>query len=134
MQTVRAFIVEDNPVILDNLTATLEEVAGVRVVGSAADEQTALRWLREHPSAMDIVIVDIFLKSGTGLEVLRQLRDSGLQAHRVVLTNYATAEIDKRCRALGASRVFDKSSQLEELIAYCARVRDGNTTEPGALR
>jgi DNA-binding NarL/FixJ family response regulator len=135
MSSLRALIVEDSQVILDNLVPTLEELADVRVVGTAADEASALRWMRESPEAFDMMIVDIFLKSGTGLGVLREARDSGLPVRRVVLTNYATPDIRERCRELGADRVFDKSNQLEDLIAYCGRVSsgDGNTI-PGALQ
>jgi len=43
MPNVNTFIVEDSPIILDNLVATLEELAPVRVVGSAADEASAGR-------------------------------------------------------------------------------------------
>jgi DNA-binding NarL/FixJ family response regulator len=135
MSPLRALIVEDSQVILDNLVATLEELADVEVVGTAADEASALRWMRESPQAFDMMIVDIFLKSGTGLGVLREARDAGLQVRRVVLTNYATPDIRERCRELGADRVFDKSNELEELIAYCGRVRNGEaTTTPGALQ
>ena len=42
-----AYIVEDSPVIRDNLIATLEELVQVRVVGSAEDEAGAVRWLAE---------------------------------------------------------------------------------------
>lgn len=134
MSALRALIVEDSPVILDNLIATLEELADVEVVGTAADEATALRWIRDSPSAFDMMIVDIFLKSGTGLGVLREARDAGLNVPRVVLTNYATPDIRERCRELGADRVFDKSNELEELIAYCGRLSGSEATQPGALQ
>jgi hypothetical protein len=48
-----------------------------------------------------------------------------------VLTNYATADIRRRCEVLGANRVFDKSHELEDLIDYCASVSDGAATSPG---
>jgi DNA-binding NarL/FixJ family response regulator len=131
---LRTLIVEDSPVILDNLIATLEELADVEVVGTAADEAGALHWIRESPQAFDMMIVDIFLKSGTGLGVLRDARAAGLHVRRVVLTNYATADIRERCRELGADRVFDKSNELEDLIAYCSRLSSGAVTEPGALQ
>ena len=54
-------------------------------------------------------------------------------ARRVVLTNYATADIRRRCAVLGADRVFDKSCELDDLITYCARVSDGSATQPGEL-
>jgi DNA-binding NarL/FixJ family response regulator len=50
---------------------------------------------------------------------LRSAQDLEMPARRVVLSNYATPEMRRRCLELGADRVFDKSSELEELIAYC---------------
>ena len=113
------FIVEDSPVIRQNLIATLEELLPVRVVGTAEDEQTALGWMRSSHAPCDLVVIDIFLKSGTGLEVLRQAATLCPNARRVVLTNYATPDMRRRCAQLGADRVFDKSAELEELLAYC---------------
>jgi DNA-binding NarL/FixJ family response regulator len=134
MPPVKAFIVEDSPVILDNLVATLEELAQVSVVGAAAEERDAMRWIEAPPQPFDLMIIDIFLKSGSGLGVLRAAQDAGITARRVVLTNFANPDIRKRCAELGADRVFDKSSELEDLIEYCSKVADGEpTTVPGAL-
>ncbi len=125
MPTVNTFIVEDSPIILDNLVATLEELAPVKVVGSAPDESAALQWLLRPGTACDLVIIDVFLKAGSGLGVLQQLAQSNVPGKRVVLTNYATPNMRERCTALGADRVFDKSNELDELISYCARLADG---------
>lgn len=125
MQPARAFIVEDNPLILENLRATLEEIGDVKVVGSAVDEETAVKWMQARAAECDVMIVDIVLKTGTGLGVLQAALDGAWLAQRVVLTNYSTPEMRRRCQDLGASRVFDKSNELEELIAYCACVRQG---------
>lgn len=130
--TVRTFIVEDSPIILDNLAATLEEMAPVQVVGSAPDEETAVHQLQQLAGSIDLVIIDVFLKSGSGLGVLRGTARAGLPAKRVVLTNYATADMRQKCEALGAHRVFDKSNDLDELIAYCTRLAGGETG-PGRL-
>jgi DNA-binding NarL/FixJ family response regulator len=124
MSTLRAFIVEDNPVILNNLIDTLEELTEVRVVGSAGTEATAVAEIGKHVEDLDLVIVDIFLESGSGLGVLKSLQTMGLGANRVVLTNYATADMRRRCSALGADQVFDKSSELDELFEYCTRLAD----------
>jgi len=121
MPTLRAFIVENSPVIRENLAGTLEELANVEVIGSAGDEESAVHWMsREAASKADVVIVDIFLNSGTGLGVLRAAQHLGVGARRVVLTNYATDDVRRRCANLGAERVFDKCRELEELISYCA--------------
>lgn len=119
MSKLRTFIVEDNPVILNNLIATLEELSDVQVVGSVGSEFEAVSQLQIRADQVDLVIVDIFLNSGSGLGVLRSTQQLNLAARRVVLSNYATADIRRRCLELGADRVFDKSSELEELIDYC---------------
>lgn len=117
---LRCFIVEDSPIILRNLIDTLEQVLPLRVVGTAADEDGATAWIRNHPSGCDLMIIDVFLKAGIGLNVLVAARRHAPHTHRVVLTNYATDAIRQRCQALDADRVFDKSSELEDLIAYCS--------------
>jgi DNA-binding NarL/FixJ family response regulator len=124
MSTLKTYIVEDNPVILNNLIATLEELADVQVVGSVGNEQDAVRELEQRADEIDLVIVDIFLTAGSGLGVLRSARDMKLTARRVVLSNYATADMRQRCLAMGADQVFDKSSELEELIAYCEKMAE----------
>jgi DNA-binding NarL/FixJ family response regulator len=119
-QPLSCFIVEDSPIIRQNLIATLEELLPMRVVGTAEDERSALAWMRSPGARCDLLIIDIFLKAGTGLEVLRQARTLRPEARLVVLTNYATPDMRRRCTELGAHRVFDKSAELEELLAYCA--------------
>jgi DNA-binding NarL/FixJ family response regulator len=114
------FVVEDSPVIRQNLIATLEEMLPVKVVGTAEDERSAVQWMVSPHAPCDLMIIDIFLKTGTGLEVLKQARTLCPQAKRVVLTNYATPDMRRRCTELGADRVFDKSAELEELLSYCA--------------
>jgi DNA-binding NarL/FixJ family response regulator len=131
---VKTFIVEDSPIILDNLVATLEEMSPVQVVGSAGDEVTALQRITQLDSQLDLVIIDVFLKSGSGLGVLRSAALAGLHAKRVVLTNYATQDMRDKCRSLGAHRVFDKSNDLDDLISYCTYLADHpGDTSPGAL-
>lgn len=119
MTTLRALIVEDNPVILNNLIATLEELTDLHVVSAVGNEREAAKELTRRATELDIVIIDIFLTSGSGLGVLKFARDLDMHARRVVLTNYATTDMRTRCVELGADQVFDKSSELEELIEYC---------------
>lgn len=124
MSTLKAFLVEDSPVIRESLVAALEELAPVQVVGTADDERGAVEWLGgpDDAAACDLMIVDIFLKAGSGLGVLRAARDLHRPMTMVVLSNYATADMQRRCLDLGASRVFDKSRELDELIGYCEQL------------
>ena len=98
---------------------------GACAVGTAADESVAVDWLRPDGEHCDLVIIDIFLRAGTGLEVLRRARLLRPEARLVVLTNYATPDMRRRCIQLGADRVFDKSAELEELLSYCESLSGG---------
>jgi two-component system, OmpR family, response regulator len=65
------------------------------------------------------VIIDIFLRSGSGLGVIEAARRRRPGAALVVLSNYATDEMHARCLASGADRVYDKSRDIDQLVAYC---------------
>lgn len=115
------YIAEDNDTILTNLIETLQEMTEVRVVGSGATQTEAERWLELHDGHWHLAIVDLFLKEGSGLAVLTDCRKREPYQKVVLLTNYATPEIRKRALLLGADAVFDKSSELDELLAYCIK-------------
>ena len=116
------YIVEDSATIRENLISTLEEIAPVKVVGFAETEREANRWLSDHDGNWQLAIVDLFLKEGSGLGVLRGCQKRNNYQKVVVLTNYATNDIRKRCAELGSDAVFDKSNELDQLLDYCADV------------
>ena len=120
MNTLKALVVEDSPVVTDSLVAALEELAPIEVVGVVADERSAIQWMKAHAFKCDIVITDIFLTEGSGLGVLRagsQIKEQSMDM--VVISNYATPDMRRKCIELGATQVFDKSSEIDALIAYC---------------
>jgi two-component system OmpR family response regulator len=117
--TLITYIVEDSATIRENLISTLEEIAPVKVVGFAETESEASLWLSSHNGDWELAIVDLFLREGTGLGVLRDCRKRKDYQKVVVLTNYATQDIRERCASLGSDAVFDKSNELEQLLDYC---------------
>ena len=67
----RTYLVEDNPVIRDNLIPTLEDLVDAHVLGHAESEAQATAWLDAHAHEWQIAVVDMFLRQGSGLGVLR---------------------------------------------------------------
>lgn len=116
---IRAYIVEDNPTIRDTLMSTLEELAGVQVVGTAETEEEGSDWLARNRTQWDLAIVDLFLKEGSGLGVVQTCRYRHPAQKMVVLSNHATPEIRWRCSQLGADAVFDKTTGINDLVRYC---------------
>ena len=121
MDTIKIYIVEDSSIIRDNLTDALRESAPIEVVGCAEDERGAIAWLRDAGNQCDLVIVDIFLKNGSGLGVLKAMGEIPDAPERIVLSNHATPEIRVKCQQLGATKVFDKSNELDEMLGWLSR-------------
>lgn len=121
--TFRAYIVEDSPTIRDNLIETLQELALVESVGTAETEHEGKRWLAQNDGYWDLAIVDLFLREGSGLNILEACRDRSPRQKMVVLSNHATNDVRWRCAQLGADAVFDKSTEIDLLVDYCVKAR-----------
>ena len=127
---LRTYIVEDNATIRENLIGTLEELASVKALGWAEGESEARSWLTGQQNHWDLAIVDLFLKQGSGLGVLEACQSRAPGQRVVVLSNYATSDMRKRCTQLGADAVFDKSNEIDGLVDYCIQL--GEAPRPGA--
>jgi CheY-like chemotaxis protein len=75
-------------------------------VGVAETEADAVRWLSHNPDAWDLVIVDLFLREGSGLGIVTSLQHRPRQKKLLVLSNYATADIRQRCLELNAQMPY----------------------------
>jgi len=117
----RVLLVEDSSIIRATLIPALEELADMKVVGYAEDVAGALKAIGEFK--WDVIVLDLFLKSGTGLDVLAGMPELAFSKGKVlVLTNYATADVRRQCLRLGASAVFDKSTEIEDFLEACAEM------------
>ena len=120
----RAYIVEDSPTIRDNLIETLQELASVEAVGIAETEREGKQWLAANDNYWDLAIVDLFLKEGNGLNIVAACQARRPSQKLIVLSNHATNDIRWRCAQLGADAVFDKSTEIEQLVDYCVHFCD----------
>lgn len=121
MQELKAYVVEDNATIRENLIGTLEELTCVRVVGNSATEDESLEWLRNNTQGWDMVIVDLFLHKGSGIRLIQRISRNRISQKIIVFSNYVNASVRKRCAQLGVDAVFDKSTEIDFLVDYCAR-------------
>ena len=120
---LKFFLVEDNVIIRENLAETLQEMVGAEVVGNSDAQSEATQWLCDPSHEWDVAVIDIFLKRGNGVKVVAALQGFKRQQKIIVLSNYASPDIRKECLRLGADAVFDKSTELDDLIAFCAKVQ-----------
>ncbi len=129
MNILKVYLVEDSAVIRASLIAALEELAPVVVSATAEDEQSAVMWMADASHQCDLAIIDIQLRAGSGLGVISAAQKLLNRPKLAVLSNYATSDIRRKCLALGANRVFDKSNDIEALIDYCNKLASGEPSD-----
>jgi len=114
------FIVEDSPLVSSRMAVMLGGLHGVRVVGQADNASQAIESiLRLQP---DIVTLDLRLREGSGLDVLRMVKRSQHPPIVMILTNYTDIQYRNRCRAFGADYFFDKTMEFLQAIDLIERV------------
>ena len=112
-QQIRVFLVEDSRAIRERLIELLGGIENVSIVGEAGTQQDAVSGIyRTRP---DLVVLDIQLPEGSGIDVLREIHSQVPAIKFVVLTNHASSQYRKICMNAGASHFLDKSSEFGDV-------------------
>ena len=125
---LRVVIVEDSAIIRARLAESLSEIGNLAIVGEADSESQALHLL--DLGGWDAVVLDLQLKEGTGLGVLKKLNKHNrpLNAKVIVFTNYAFPQYRDRSLSLGADYFFDKSREFNRVRDVLADLAAGEAT------
>ena len=113
---LRVVIIEDSERILAHLAEELSAIDNLCIAGTAATEEEARKLLED--GHWDLAILDLQLREGNGLRVLKAVREEMHAPGTVaVFTNYAFPQYRKRSLELGADYFFDKSRDLASVVA-----------------
>jgi two-component system cell cycle sensor histidine kinase/response regulator CckA len=112
--TLQVLLVDDSTELRERLVEMLSQVPGLDVVGqvnSVAEARSALRDLNP-----DLVILDLQMRDGSGIDVLRELRSIHPQTKVIVFTNHPEDQYRRRCANLGVTQFLSKSTDSRLLI------------------
>jgi DNA-binding NarL/FixJ family response regulator len=114
-KALKVYLVEDSPVLRERVMESLSERRCTRVIGSADTEDDAVSGILE--STPDAVVLDIQLRRGNGLNVLRRLRNLHLSVRPwvIVLTNYNNPEYRLHAMTAGTDYFFDKATEFHRV-------------------
>ncbi len=113
----RVFVVDDQPAIREGLRGLIEAESDLTVCGVAACKAEALEKIPQ--AKPEVVVLDLSLPDGSGVQVLRLIRDSGLDTHIIIFSNYDSftyADLMKNEGALGYVDKHDAPSAIIEAI------------------
>ena len=131
---MKVLIADDSEVFVERLVRALDEISGVEIIGRARTGVEALQALRDLRP--DVLLLDIRMPEGTGIDVLEGMRREKLTPITIVLTNFTFPQYRRKCLQLGARYFFDKSAEfaeareaLSELIHKSSESADSGSAE-----
>ena len=108
------FIADDSEAVRGRLIELLSEVEGAEVIGQAANTGDAIEGIRRLKP--HVVILDIRMPGGSGIDVLKRIKQESRPPVVMMLTNHASPQYRKKCVEWGADFFLDKSRDLECLL------------------
>lgn len=110
---MKVFIVDDSKVVVERLADLLEEVSDAKLVGQAGAVHEAIPRIQQMKP--DALILDLQLPDGSGLDVLRAVRQDAPQLVILICTNYPYAKYREECLAAGANFFLDKTTEFARI-------------------
>jgi DNA-binding NarL/FixJ family response regulator len=110
--SIKVFLVEDSEIMADLISDKVEKLSELQIIGkSATVSGTFEQLVLKKP---DVVILDLKLKDGNGIDILTRIKQSKLPAKVIVFT--MNNSFEKECRKAGCDFFFDKSGDFDELM------------------
>jgi len=116
---LRVVIVEDSHVFARRVREALGEIPHLSIVGAAETPLEAIATIgAQKPS---LVLLDINLTGGSGIDVLRAIKNGGFPGVVFMMTSEPSEPVRTACLQLKAAELFDKA-EPEELLAAVAEL------------
>ncbi len=123
---MKIFIVEDSAIMRGRLIELLSTIREAEITGFSGIASEAVEMI--HAIRPDVVILDIQLYGGSGIEVLKKLKKEFPWMKVMVLTNFPEEAIRSQCSELGADFFLDKSFEfdviLDAILSMAGNVKD----------
>jgi DNA-binding NarL/FixJ family response regulator len=123
--SLKVVLVDDHEIVRQGLTALLDAQPDLEVVGEAGDVENAIRQVGYH--SPDVVVLDVRLPDGTGIDACREIRSRWPEVHVLMLTSFADEEALVASIMAGASGYALKRIASEELVDAVRRVGSGES-------
>jgi len=111
---MKVLIADDSCEVRERIKMLLSEVEKVEMIGEAENVQQAIEHIRQQ--GPDVVILDIKMPGGNGIDVLKEIEKNDQAPVVIMLTNYPYPQYKKKCMDAGADFFFDKSREFEKVI------------------
>jgi DNA-binding NarL/FixJ family response regulator len=118
---MKIFIADDSVVLRERLVTMFADVPGMEIVGQAGKGLEATDAIRRLEP--DVVILDIRMPDGNGIDVLKSIKQDGEAPIVIMLTAYPYPQYRKKCLEAGADYFFDKSTEFQKVTTTLKQLR-----------
>jgi NarL family two-component system response regulator LiaR len=125
-QAIRVLIVDDHTIVRKGIRALLTEIAGIDVVGEAADGQEAV--VQANRLRPDVILMDLAMPKMDGIEATREIKASQPDSRILVMTSFATDEKVLPAIKAGALGYLLKESAPEDLVQAIHQIHRGESS------
>ncbi len=119
----RVLIVDDHPALREALALRIGRHPDLEVCGEAADAGEALRIIEE--TQPDVAVVDLSLKSGDGLDLIKRIKDRNHHIRMLVWSMHSESLYAERALRAGAMGYVNKDQATGTIIEAIRRVLEG---------
>jgi DNA-binding NarL/FixJ family response regulator len=111
--SIKVFIADDSLIVREHLVTMLDELTEVEIVGQAETVTEAISAIGKLQP--DVVILDIRMPDGSGIDVLQTIKQDEPALVVIVLTNYPYPAYRQKCLKAGADFFLDKSAEFDQI-------------------
>ncbi|MCI0362491.1 MAG: response regulator transcription factor [Phycisphaerales bacterium] len=119
----QVLIVDDHPAVREGLALRIARQPDLEVCGEAADVAEALRALAANKP--DVVVIDIALKAGNGIDLIKRIKSRDESVRMLVCSMYGENLYAERALRAGALGYITKEEATDQIIQAIRHVRDG---------
>ncbi len=120
----RIIIVDDHPMMRDGLNMRISSQDDMVVCGEAATEDAAVELVKQL--CPDLVLIDISLKEGNGIELVKRVRLLNATTKMLVVSTFQESLYAERALRAGALGYLNKNESNEKLIEAIRTVLQGD--------
>lgn len=123
---MKVFIADDSAVVRERLVEMISELPGIEIIGQAQEALEATNAIMKLKP--DVVILDIRMPGGSGLNVLKDIKKDLDAPVVIMLTSYPYPQYRQRCIDEGADFFFNKSTEFDRVTEVLEKlIRNSNT-------
>jgi DNA-binding NarL/FixJ family response regulator len=111
---MKVVIADDSAEIRKRIIEMLSDIEKIDMIGQAENVPEAIEKISEFNP--DLVILDIRMPGGNGIDVLKKIEKRNRLPVVIMLTNYPSSQYRKKCIGSGADFFLDKSNEFEKVV------------------